>query len=85
MRLWFKATLFLLMFLLGPFAFQALLHGRISNEAIGGIGVGWFLLFATAQFLVIRCPRCHHCAFITPSGRSVPWVGKNCRHCGTPY
>jgi hypothetical protein len=85
MRLQTKAVVFIVAFMSGPFVLPALLQGRVSNEAIGGAVLGWALLFMVGQFFVIRCPHCHRCAFITPSGASLPWTGSHCRHCGEPY
>jgi hypothetical protein len=87
MRLESKATLFLTAFILVPVAtiVPAATFGALSHGAIAGILFVWIHLFVLGPFVIIRCPHCRQCAFLTPRGASAPWVGTNCRHCGKSY
>ena len=47
--------------------------------------IPWFIVFATLQFFVFRCPHCRKLAIFTPSGMATPFVGLTCKHCNQEY
>ena len=69
----------------GLFAIISLLGERVSVSITIAICMGWVLFTGILQFFLIRCPQCGECAFIRPSGATLPWVGRRCHHCDRLY
>jgi hypothetical protein len=50
-----------------------------------GFVVLWFLVFGTAQFLLLRCPHCRKSAIVRPAGWTTPLAGRVCAYCEKAY
>jgi predicted nucleic-acid-binding Zn-ribbon protein len=78
-----KKLLLVVLWMAGGVAILGLLAlQHISKEAAMVSLLGWFLLFATLQWAVLRCPRCGVSVFYVRKRVYTGFVADRCRKCG---
>jgi hypothetical protein len=88
MRMRSKVWMFSIFYFCGLPLIVAVSHfGRSPDEGKSFLPLlgAWFVIFATLQFAVFRCPHCRKVAVIRPGGWVSPFVGSTCRYCHQAY
>jgi hypothetical protein len=85
MRLAKKTAAFCVTYVIGGLLLGGLALATSSEGVVVPILLLWFVGFAIAQFVILRCPHCKKLAIRTPRGAYVPWAGSRCRYCGEEY